>query len=170
MKGNTPCLYGRETGKGLMISIAFMDDASRFITCYGVFDSATTENTINVLREGFAEYGIPDGILTDHGTQFVAAKGREKAKHKFKEFLKENGVRHILARINRPQTNGKIERFFGLMEQKLHLFDSVEEFIYWYCLLKGFLSIVGGGCLRSEIISGYHSLKQKSKNIYNRVK
>jgi len=30
--------------------IAFMDDASRLITCYGVFDSATTENTIKVLK------------------------------------------------------------------------------------------------------------------------
>ena len=59
--------------------IAFMDDASRFITCYGIFDNATTENTIKVLREGFAEYGIPDEILTDHGTQFVAAKNREKS-------------------------------------------------------------------------------------------
>jgi putative transposase len=92
--------------------IAFMDDASRFITCYGIFDNATTENTIKVLREGFAEYGIPDEILTDHGTQFVAAKNREKAKHKFKEFLKENGIRHILARVNHPQTNGKIESWF----------------------------------------------------------
>ena len=109
--------------------IAFMDDASRFITCFGVFDEATTENTIKVLRRGFAEYGIPDEILTDP-EQFVAAKSREKAKHKFKEFLAKNGVRHILARINHPQTNGKIERFFGLMEQKLHLFDSVEEFIH----------------------------------------
>ncbi len=162
--------------------IAFMDDASRFITCYGVFDSATTESTIKVLKMGFAEYGIPDEILTDHGTQFVAAKSRGKAKHRFKEFLVKNGVKHILARINHPQTNGKIERFFGLMEQKLHLLDSVEGFVYWYNYVKPhmslnfdklktpyqaflrklpterFLSIVGGGCLRSEIISGYHNL------------
>ena len=80
-----------------------MDDASATV----FFDSATTENTITVLRKGFAEYGIPNKILTDHGTQFVAAKSRDKAKHKFKEFLKENEIRHILARVNRPQTNGK---------------------------------------------------------------
>ena len=78
-----------------------MDDASRFITCYGVFNLATTENTIKVLKKGFAEYSIPDEILTDL-EQFVAAKSREKAKHRFKEFLATNGVRHILARINHP--------------------------------------------------------------------
>ena len=97
--------------------MAFLDDASRLITCYGVFDSATNENTIRVLRKGFTEYGIPDEILTDHGTQLVTAKNREKAKHKFKEFLKENGVRHILARVRHTQTNGKIERFFGLIAE-----------------------------------------------------
>ncbi|MBE8540507.1 IS481 family transposase [Geoglobus acetivorans] len=121
--------------------IAFMDDASRFITCHGVFDSATTENTVRVLRKGFAEYGIPDEILTDHGTQFVAAKSRKKARHRFKEFLKENGIRHIVARVNHPQTNGKIERFFGLMEQKLSLFNSVEEFVYWYNHVKPHMSL-----------------------------
>ena len=121
--------------------IAFMDDSSRLITCYGVFDNATTENTIKVLKEGFAEYGIPDEILTDHGTQFVAAKNREKAKHSFKEFLEKNGVKHILTRINHPQTNGKIERFFGLMEQKLFEFNSIDEFVDWYNFVKPHMSL-----------------------------
>ncbi|HIH70411.1 MAG TPA: transposase family protein [Methermicoccus shengliensis] len=44
--------------------------------------------------------------------ELSSAKNREKAKHKFKEFLVENGVKHIVARINHPQTNGKIEKFY----------------------------------------------------------
>ncbi len=121
--------------------IAFMDDASRLITCYGVFDSATAANTIKVLKKGFAEYGIPDEILTDHGTQFVAAKNREKAKHSFKKFLEKNGVKHILARINHHQTNRKLKRFFGLIEQKLFEFESVGEFISWYNFVKPHMSL-----------------------------
>jgi len=39
--------------------VAFIDDSSRLITCYGVFDSPTTENTISILKQGFREYGIP---------------------------------------------------------------------------------------------------------------
>ena len=31
--------------------IAFIDNASRFITCYEAFDEATTENTIKVLKD-----------------------------------------------------------------------------------------------------------------------
>jgi hypothetical protein len=102
-----------------------------------------------------------------------------------------------LARINHPQTNGKVERFFGLMEQKLNLFDSVDEFIYWYNYIKPHMSLnfdeletpyeaflrklpaervfeYGGGCLRSEIISGYHSsifvFMSKLMKCYNSVK
>ncbi len=47
----------------------------------------------------------------------------------------------LLQEINHPQTNGKIERFFGLMEQKLHLFDSVEEFVNWYNFVKPHMSL-----------------------------
>ena len=39
--------------------VAFMDDSSRLVTCYGVFDSPTTANTIAVLHEGFQRYGVP---------------------------------------------------------------------------------------------------------------
>jgi len=33
--------------------LAFMDDASHRIMCYGIFDKATTENAISVLMKGF---------------------------------------------------------------------------------------------------------------------
>lgn len=91
--------------------IAFMDDSSRLVTCHGVFDSPTTRNTILVLEMGFTRYGIPREILTDHGTQFVSAREREVAQHTFKAFLDQHGIKHIVARIKHPQTNGKIERF-----------------------------------------------------------
>ena len=55
--------------------------------------------------------------------------------------MKENGVRHILARINHPQTNGKIEKFFGLIEQKICLFKSLDEFVYWYNYVKPHMSL-----------------------------
>jgi putative transposase len=81
------------------------------ITRYGVFDSPITENTIAVLTQGFRKYGIPREILTDHCTQFVSAWDRDLSHHTFKEFLDQHGIRHIVARVKHPQTNGKIERF-----------------------------------------------------------
>jgi putative transposase len=116
--------------------IAFMDDSSRLITCYGIFDSPTTENTLLVLRMGFAQYGIPREILTDHGTQFVSARDRDNASHIFKEFLDFYGIKHIIARIKHPQTNGKIERFFGEVERRLPRFGSIDKIIVWHNEVK----------------------------------
>ncbi|MBP2145669.1 hypothetical protein J2129_001123 [Methanofollis sp. W23] len=33
--------------------IAFMNDSSRLITCYGVFDRPMTQYTIQILEQGF---------------------------------------------------------------------------------------------------------------------
>ena len=33
------------------------------------------------------------------------------------------GIHHILARVRHPQTNGKIERFHGGLQRKLHPFE-----------------------------------------------
>ena len=60
--------------------IAYLDDASRLITGYGVFDEATSENAIKVIKEAMNKYGKPESILTDRGTQFYASAGEKKAK------------------------------------------------------------------------------------------
>jgi putative transposase len=121
--------------------IAFIDDSSRLITCYGIFDSPTTENTLTVLNQGFREYGTPREILTDHGTQFVSVWDCDLSHHSFKDFLDKNNINHIIARVKHPQTNGKIERWFGLLEQKLKLFNSVNEFVLWYNTIKPHMSL-----------------------------
>jgi len=121
--------------------VAFMDDSSRLITCYGVFDSPTTENTITVLTQGFREYDTPREILTDNGTQFVSARDREHAHHKFGEFLALHNIRHIPTGIKHPQTNGKIERFFGEVERRIGKFGSVDNIVHWHNVIKPHMSL-----------------------------
>lgn len=116
--------------------IAFMDDSSRLITCYGIFHRPTTEYTIQILEQGFQEYGVPREILTDNGSQFVASRNPETADHTFRKFLEYHGVRHIRARVNHPQTNGKIERFFGEVERRTPRFGSVERVVHWHNEIK----------------------------------
>jgi len=105
--------------------VSYEDDASRLITGYGVFDNATTANALAVLRDAVARYGRPASILTDHGSQFYANESecRERGESAFEEYLAEHGIRHILARIRHPQTNGKLERFHGEIERKLRIFE-----------------------------------------------
>jgi putative transposase len=101
--------------------IAYIDDASRLITGYGIFDAATTDNALSVLRAAVKLYGTPKQIMTDHGTQFCANEERE---YRFTEELKQMGIEHIMAKVKRPQSNGKIERFFGTLKRLLKHFNS----------------------------------------------
>ena len=106
-----------------------------------MFDSPTTESTITILNQGFRQYRTPRDILAHHDTQFVSAWDRDLSSHAFKDFLDKNEINHIIARVKHPQTNGKIERWFGLLEQKLYLFNSVDEFVFWYNTLKSHMSL-----------------------------
>ena len=134
--------------------IAYQDDASRFITGYGVFEHATTGNALAVLREAVGNYGRPASVLTDHGSQFYAneSEAKRRGESEFEKTLVALGIRHILARVRHPQTNGKLERFHGELQRKLHLFadiagppgtgapvgvqriesDPVARFVNWY--------------------------------------
>ena len=91
----------------------FIDDKTRLITSYGLCKRATAENSITLLKAGIAEYGKPKSIMTDHGSQFYANKGSVLQTYtQFRVVLDALGIKHYVARVNRPQTNGKVERFF----------------------------------------------------------
>ncbi len=47
-------------------------------------------------------------------------------------FCKELGIEQISTRASRPQTNGKIERWFGTYKQKRPSFETHDEFQNWY--------------------------------------
>ena len=122
--------------------IGYEDDASRFVTGYGVFGGATTENALNVLDEAIRNHGKPASIMTDHGSQFYANEGeaKKKGESEFEKRLAELDIKQILARVKHPQTNGKLERIHGEMQRKLPEFeailmrtsDPVDLFMKWY--------------------------------------
>lgn len=115
------------TGKKL---IAFIDDHSRFIVHAEYFENATTENSILAFENAIIKYGIPECILTDQGAQFTPAKAE---KGPFTKWCDDRGIKHILGRIHHPQTNGKIERWFGTYKQEYdERFSNLDEFVKFY--------------------------------------
>ena len=62
--------------------------------------------------------------MTDHGSQFYAnaEEYKQKGTSKFEKELVRLDIRHILARVNHTQTNGKLERFHGKLQCKLGIF------------------------------------------------
>jgi putative transposase len=122
--------------------LCYEDDASRFVTGYGVFEGATTDNALKVLDGAIARHGKPASILTDHGSQFYAneAEARKRGESEFEKRLVELDIRHILARVKHPQTNGKLERIHGEIQRKLPEFEAIlmrtsepiDLFMKWY--------------------------------------
>jgi putative transposase len=123
--------------------IVYLDDASRLVTGYGVFQDPTAENAMMVLEQATAKYGCPLEMLTDRGSQFYASEGERKEKgiSQFEQHLADRGIKHILCRVNHPQTNGKLERFYGVYEQKRHQFKNIEEYVHWHNEIKPHLSL-----------------------------
>jgi transposase InsO family protein len=91
--------------------VAFLDDHSRFLVSYGLHASQSTALVLEVLEAGIANYGPPEEILTDNGAQYVTWRGKSQ----FTRRLEQRGIRQIVARPQRPQTLGKIERFWGTL-------------------------------------------------------
>lgn len=107
---HTDWTYDPFTQKQLSV---FIDDRTRLITSYGLCKRATAENSIVLLKAGIAEYGKPKSVMTDHGSQYYANKGSILQTYtQFRIVLDALGIKHYVARVNRPQTNGKVERFF----------------------------------------------------------
>jgi transposase InsO family protein len=95
--------------------VALLDDHSRFLVSYGLHASASTALVLEALEAGIAGWGPPAEILTDNGPQYVTWRGRSQ----FTRHLEQRGIRQIVARPRRPQTLGKIERFWGTLWREL---------------------------------------------------
>lgn len=89
------------------------------------------------------QYSIKfEEIISDNGPEFGPAHSKQKEGHPFERLLKELGIKHRYTRPYRPQTNGKVERFWRtLQEDLIHEtdFDTLEElkdeliqYLYYY--------------------------------------
>lgn len=126
--------------------IVFLDDASRLVVGWGLFDNATSENSVKVLKEAISTHGKPKAMLTGRDTQFFSSPKldrKNEGETYFQKFLKANGIKHVLARVNHPQTCGKIERFFGEVKKRVEWkdFSTVDEIVKWHNEIKPHMSL-----------------------------
>lgn len=129
---HTDWSYDPFTGENLAV---YIDDRTRLITSYGIFKGATAQNSIALLKTGIAYFGKPKAIMTDHGSQFYANRPEANQKNtQFRIALDALGIKHCLARVNRPQTNGKVERFFRTYKEEFiqETFSILKDYIEHY--------------------------------------
>jgi len=129
---HTDWTYDPFTGKQFSV---YIDDRTRLITSHGIFKRASAENSVALLKAGITDYGKPKSIMTDHGSTYYANHPNAIQENTtFRIALDALGIKHYLARVNRPQTNGKVERFFLTYKKEYTAgsFKDIGDFIKHY--------------------------------------
>ena len=89
-----------------------------------MFKTLKMINTLNVT------YGLVFAeIMSDNGAEFASRNNREE--HPFEAMLLELGIKHRYTRPYRPQTNGKVERFWRTLDDDViegATFDNLDHF------------------------------------------
>ena len=109
-------------------AFAVLDDASRKLLALIECNIPTTEASIEGMKQAMWHGRIMQ-CISDHGSQFISNVGGDS---RFRAFLDDNVVQQILCRIKHPQSNGKVEKFFDLYQNKRSLFKTREDFLVWY--------------------------------------
>ena len=126
--------------------VAIQDDYSRITWAEVIEDTKSLTvmfgaiKCFNALRQ---YYGITfEEVLSDNGSEFGNKQLKKKDQHPFERLLIEMGVKHRYTQPYRPETNGKIERFWRSIEEDLLIgtdFKDTEdlkkelvEYLYYY--------------------------------------
>lgn len=133
----------------------FTDGKQRYLK--GMIDDCTRLNYVECIeRKGAKEAGLAflragkwfylhgfviEKYISDNGSEYTATVG-SKSDHIFEEMLKLYNIAHLYTKPYRPQTNGKIERFWrtikeeflpGLSGLTLAEFNAkLKQFMYFY--------------------------------------
>lgn len=117
---------GPVNGKMLLVII---DAYSKWLDVYPTTTS-TSAVTIELLRQSFAIYGLPDIVVSDNGPCFSSEE--------FERYTKMNGIKHIRSAPYHPSTNGLAERAVKTVKQGLKkqaaatLQTQVSRFLFQY--------------------------------------
>jgi len=132
--------------KERLFLVAIIDDATRIVWVEIVpnIKSLTTMfATMRILNYFEQNHNIKfKELLSDNGAEFGRRNMKSPQEHPFERLLIETDIKHRYTRPYRPQTNGKIERFWKTIESDLledmvfdsieHLSDELSQYVYYY--------------------------------------
>ena len=90
--------------------LVLSDAHSKWIKAFCV-TSATLSATMECLCQVFAQFSIPETLVTDNGMCFTSEE--------FETFLKANGVPHLTLALYNQATNGLAERAIQIVKRGL---------------------------------------------------
>lgn len=101
--------------RGPLYLIVFLDDFSRYVVGHGLYTHQRHEIALETFQEACARFGRPKEVLSDQGRQYFAWRGKSE----FEKLLAREGVEHVVARAQHPETVGKCERFWETLKREL---------------------------------------------------
>jgi transposase InsO family protein len=97
--------------------VGLVDDHSRFLIGLRVLPRPQAEPILDWLADCFELVGIPLELMSDNGAPFVV--WMPNVLTLFGKTLEQLRIRHVRTQVNSPWTNGKIERFWGVLQAEL---------------------------------------------------
>jgi len=107
--------------------VGLVDDHSRFLIGLRVLPRPRAVPILEWLGDCVELCGTPLELMSDNGTPFVY--WIPGVLTLFGKTLEELRIRHVRTQVNSPWTNGKIERFWGVLQSELldrHVFRTLE--------------------------------------------
>jgi len=143
-------------GQGQQV-LAVEDDASRRVFDMIETDASSASQSVDLLdgvREDFDATVPILEVITDHGSEFVNPRQDEgpSPDHKFEGYLHENDIKHTLCKVGRPQSNGKIERFFQTYDKHRWRLGTLDEFVTFYNEERPHMSLDWDNLERSSVV------------------
>ena len=107
------------------------------LTGAALFENATSENAVMLLRLAIKRFGQPASILSDNGPCFVGQNGRKKGtwERGSLQSLRRKLERRLSDKsqtVSPPQTNGRLERFHRSLENEIWNYGSPDSYIDYY--------------------------------------
>lgn len=137
----TDFTYVRVVGWGWYYIGGILDDFSRYLICYEVTRDMTGNTASDLVMRAMEVTGLT-GVPVEHrSTKLLSDNGSGYISETFNRFLLDQGIGHIYARRNHPQTNGKFERMNRTAKERISLVEfrspgeleyAVAEFVDWY--------------------------------------
>lgn len=104
---------------GMTYPLSMLDDHSRYAIGLWGLGSSDAEETWPCLVRAFEKYGVPDGMLMDHGAPWWSTSNGHGLT-RISVGLMKQGIRLYFSGIRHPQTQGKVERFHRTMQERLN--------------------------------------------------
>lgn len=98
--------------------LTLLDDHSRFSIGVYSLKGTKTELVDKSLIDAFEKYGVPDAILTDHGSPWWSTHSEHGLTRLSVNLIKQ-GIKLYYSGVGHPQTQGKIERFHRTLNQEI---------------------------------------------------